>query len=354
MAVATLRASAGLTASRSSAQYRSTPGRRGGPGSPSGAAPFATVVGLNFVGDAGRDAARRAARRHPGGTDMTALATLATRRLSDVAGAEITGVDLARPLTPALRDAIMAAFLEHQLLVFRDQRLSQDQQHALTLHFGEIEGHVSRQADGSRTPIVHMVSNLDEQGNPTATPHERGNYFWHTDKSYHAEPSLLTILHAIELPPDGGDTQFASAAAGYAALPEETKREIAGLRVVHSWEASRRNAGGRLATEEEIRERPPVVHPLVRTHPDTGVRTLYLGLHTSHVVGMAEAEGRALLDRLLAHTTQPSFVHVHHWRAGDLVMWDNRCLLHRALRNYEMSTQRRVLQRTVVKGTAPF
>jgi taurine dioxygenase len=123
------------------------------------------------------------------------------------------------------------------------------------------------------------VHNLDEHGQPTARPESAGNYFWHTDKSYHAVPSLLTMLHAIELPPDGGDTQFANTALGYAALPEETKREIAGLQVVHSWEVSRRKVGGKPASEEEQRERPPVTHPLVRTHPDTGEKALYLGLH---------------------------------------------------------------------------
>lgn len=285
---------------------------------------------------------------------MTDTATRAVRPLSEVAGAEITDVDLAQPLSSGLKDTITAAFLAHRVLVFRDQRLTEDQQYELTLHFGEIEGHVARLANGDKAPLVHTVSNLDEHGNPTATPREYGNYFWHTDKSYHQVPSLLTMLHAVELPPHGGDTEFANTAAGYAALPEETKREIAGLKVVHSWEVSRRNTGGRLATEDEARERPPVTHPLVRTHPDTGERTLYLGLHTSHVVGMPEAEGRALLDRLLAHTTEPRFVYAHTWRAGDLVMWDNRCLLHRAARNYDMTRHRRILRRTVVKGTVPF
>ena len=285
---------------------------------------------------------------------MSPLTALAVRRLAPVMGAEVTGLDLAEPLAPGLRDAIVAAFLEHRLLVFRDQRLSAERQHALTLEFGEIEGHVARRADGSRSPLVHVVSNLDADGQPTAAPREYGNYFWHTDKSYHAVPSLLTVLHALELPPDGGDTQFANTAAGYAALPAETKAEIAGLRVVHSWEVSRRKTGGRLATAEEVQERPPVTHPLVRTHPDTGEKTLYLGLHAAHVVGMPEAEGVALLERLLAHTTRPELVYVHTWRAGDLVMWDNRCLLHRAMRNYDMGRERRILQRTVVKGTAPF
>jgi taurine dioxygenase len=267
---------------------------------------------------------------------------------------EITGVDLAEPLSPAGKDAIIAAFLEHHLLVFRDQTLTEDQQYALTLHFGEIEGHVGRSPDGTPWPIVHIVHNLDAHGQPTTTPDSIGNYSWHTDKSYHAKPSLMTILLALELPRDGGDTQFADTALGYAALPEDTKREIASLKVVHSWEASRRNLGVAPPSEEQMRERPPVTHPLVRTHPDTGVKTLYLGLHTSHVVGMPEAEGRALLDRLLAHTTQPEFVYTHRWQQGDLVMWDNRCLLHRAMRNYEMASERRVLQRTVVRGTAPF
>lgn len=275
------------------------------------------------------------------------------RRLSDIAGAEITGVDLSQPLTPPLERAINDALLAHRIVVFRDQRLSAAQQHALTLSFGEIEGNVRRLPSGERLPVVHTVHNLDEHGQPTAAPDAVGNYSWHTDKSYHAEPSLLTMLHALELPPDGGDTQFANAAAAYAALPEESKRAIAGLRVVHSWEASRRHLG-LTPVEEETRERPPVVHPLVRTHPDTGEKALYLGNHASHVVGMPEAEGSALLDRLLAHATEPRFVYSHRWRAGDLVIWDNRCLLHRAVSNYDMGRHRRVLQRTVVKGTAPF
>ena len=285
---------------------------------------------------------------------MPATVALTARRLAEVAGAEITGVDLATPLTEALMDAVRTAFLEHHVLVFRDQRLTAEQQHALTLQFGEIESHVARLPDGTSLPVVHLVHNLDAEGRPTATPDSVGNYSWHTDKSYHAEPSLLTMLHALELPPNGGDTQFANTQAGYAALPDHGKDDIAHLKVVHSWEASRRNLGGAPASEAQKRERPPVTHPLVRTHPDTGARSLYLGLHTSHVVGMPDAEGRALLERLLAHTTQPRFVYTHAWRAGDLVLWDNRCLLHRAMRNYEMGAERRILQRTVVRGTAPF
>ena len=274
--------------------------------------------------------------------------------LSQVAGAEITGVDLSAPVADALHQQILAAFAAHHLLVFRGQALTPAQQAAFSERFGPLEDHVIRLPDGSQPPRVHVVSNLDVNGNPTERPHSHGNYFWHTDKSYHAVPSLLTILHAIELPPGGGgDTQFANMLLAHDALPQAMQHRIAGLRAVHSWEASRRNTNNRPASEEEKRDRPPVTHPLVRTHPDSGRRSLYIGIHTSHVVGMPEEEGAALLGELLQHATQPRFVHTHQWRAGDVVMWDNRCLLHRALANYPMGSQRRVLHRTVVRGSVP-
>jgi alpha-ketoglutarate-dependent taurine dioxygenase len=274
-------------------------------------------------------------------------------RLSRAGGAEITGANLSRPLSPALKALILRALRHHHVLVIRDQDLSQEQQHAFTRHFGELEEHVARHAD-PRYGIVHSVTNFDDDGNPTETPDTRGNYFWHTDKSYHSVPSFLTMLHAVELPPEGGDTQFANMVQAYGALPEETKRRIAGLRCIHSWEASRLASGSRPASEAEIRERPPVVHPLVRTHPDTGEKALYIGTHAAGIAGMPAAEGRALLAELLAHATQPDFVYTHRWRPGDLVIWDNRCLLHRAIANYAMATHRRVLHRTVVRGTVPY
>ena len=139
----------------------------------------------------------------------------------------------------------------------------------------------------------------------------------------------------------------------YEALDDATKARIAPLKAVHSWEANRRNTGNKPATEAEMRERPPVAHPMVRFHPATGRKSLYIGIHTSHVEGMPEAEGRRLLDELLAHATQRQFVYAHKWRPGDLVMWDNRCLLHRVVANYEMDRYRRILHRTVVKGVVP-
>jgi alpha-ketoglutarate-dependent taurine dioxygenase len=148
------------------------------------------------------------------------------------------------------------------------------------------------------------------------------------------------------LPPEGGDTEFANTALAYAALPADTKRQIAGLRVVFQWEGGRRP--GYYANDL-----PPVDHPLVRFHPETGRPALYLGNHATHIQGEPEADGRARLDALLRHTTEPQFTYAHRWRAGDLVMWDNRCLLHRAVANYEMNRYRRVMHRNVVKGAVP-
>lgn len=276
-------------------------------------------------------------------------------RMSAAGGAAITGLDLSRPLSPDLRETILAAFCKHHILVFRDQELSKEQQLRFTEQFGEIEDHVARHSvAGERYGLVHMVTNVGEDGRPTTKLTQVGNYLWHTDKSYHAVPSLMTVLHARELPPEGGDTQFANMAMAYDALPEATKQRIAGMRVIHSWAASRKRAGAPPPSEIEMTERPPVDHPLVRTHPETGAKTLYIGNHASHILGMPDAEGDALLQELLEHATQPQFIYTHHWRDGDLVMWDNRCLLHRALANYAMATHRRVLHRTVVTGTVPF
>jgi alpha-ketoglutarate-dependent 2,4-dichlorophenoxyacetate dioxygenase len=256
-------------------------------------------------------------------------------------------------LSPPLKALILGALRDHQILIVRDQDLSQEQQHAFTRHFGELEEHVARHSD-PRYGIVHSVTNFDDDGKPTEMPDTRGNYFWHTDKSYHSVPSFLTMLHAVELPPEGGDTQFANMILAYRSLPEETKRRIAGLRCIHSWEASRLASGSRAASDAEIRERPPVEHPLVRIHPDIGEKALYIGTHAAGIAGMPEANGRALLTELQAHATQPDFVYTHRWRPGDLVIWDNRCLLHRAVANFAMATHRRVLHRTVVRGTAPY
>jgi alpha-ketoglutarate-dependent taurine dioxygenase len=275
--------------------------------------------------------------------------------LSEAGGVTITGIDLSSPLPPSRREQIREAFRAHHVLVFPEQVLSREQQFAFIANFGEIERHGGRNAQTKRYTAAHVISNLDKDGNPVdRSSSPVSNYRWHTDKSYYLVPPMLTALYAVELPPQGGDTEFANTAMGYAALPEATQRRIEGSRVVFYWGAGARKGGGSAPSPTELRDHPPVDHPLVRTHPETGRKALYLGNHASHILGMPEAEGRALLDELLEHTTKPQFVYTHRWRIGDLVMWDNRCLLHRAIANYEIGRYRRVLHRSVVRGTVPF
>ncbi len=268
-------------------------------------------------------------------------------RLSAAGGVAISGIDLAQPLPPVPKEQILQALRDHHVVIFPGQALTREQQYAFARSFGEVEP--SGQPGSKRREVAHVISNLDKDGKPidrSSSP--VSNYRWHTDKSWHAVPPSLTMLYGVEMPAKGGDTEFANTCMSYAALPEATRRRIAGLRVVFRWGAG---GGKEMAA---VRSEPPVDHPLVRTHPDTGHKALYLGNHASHILGMPEAEGAALLDELLRQATERRFVYAHRWRKGDLVMWDNRCLLHRAVANYETGRDRRILHRSVVAGTVPF
>ncbi len=273
--------------------------------------------------------------------------------LSEVMAAEVIGLDVSQPLATGVLDTIYDAFLTYHILVFRDQRLTEQQQVDFSLRFGPLESHVNRDFRGEAIPKVHRVSNLDAEGNPTRQLASIGNFHWHSDKSYMALPSLATFLYGVELPPAGGDTHFANMHAAYEALTAAKQVAIDDLQVVHSWEASRLKSGSRPATEQEKQDAPPVVHPLVRTHPDTGRKGLYIGTHTSHIEAMARADGEELLRELQDFATQEPFIYRHAWRVGDLVMWDNRCLLHCASADFDLDRYRRVLHRTVVRGARP-
>ncbi len=268
--------------------------------------------------------------------------------------AEVIGLNLNHAIDDGLRQIILETFYKFPVLVFRDQTLDKRAQIAFSKCFGALEGHVNRDFRSDGFPAVHEVSNLDlNTGKPTAKLENRGNYHWHTDKSYLLTPSLATLLHAVTLPPEGGDTQFAHMGDAYDALSDEKKDEIACLRMVHSWERTRIKSGSKLATAQEIEDAPPVVHPLVRTHPETGRKCLYIGTHASHVADMVRNMGEALLEELQIFATQDRFIYSHIWRPGDLVMWDNRCLLHRATESYDMAKHVRLMHRTVVRGDAP-
>ncbi len=266
-------------------------------------------------------------------------------------GASIENADLSNPVH---LDALKTAFRDHRLVAVRGQALTKEKMFAFASAFGAIEGHTVRQHDGSKWDAVHTVTNLDANGNPVEKPFINSNYFWHTDKSFLKKPALTTMLHAVELPPKGGDTQFADMTAAYCALSDGTKKRIEGMRVVHSLEYMRRYTGSAPPTEDDLASAPPIAHPLVRTHQETGDKSLYLGMYCSHIDGMPVEEGRKLVEELQAHATSERFVYTHNWRPGDLMFWDNRCTLHRAIANYEMGKHRRVLMRVVVKGDAPF
>jgi len=268
--------------------------------------------------------------------------------LSPTLAAEVIGLDLRHPLDKATRQAVYDAFVRYHILCFRDQRLTQDEQIAFTEQFGTLERHIARNRS-SGNPLVHIVSNLDPDGQPSG---KVGSTGWHTDKSFRPEPSLATILHAVTMPPQGGDTCFADMESAYDALPDARKAELDGVRVIHSWELSREKLGLK-ATEDEIRDAPPMSHPLVRVHPDSGRKSLFMGEHASHFDGRPIQEGRAALSELEHHATAERFVYRHRWRQGDMLMWDNRCLLHRADPNFDAARYPRVLHRTCLRGTAP-
>ena len=269
-------------------------------------------------------------------------------------GAEIDGLDLSQPIDSTLKDAIYGALLQHHVLVFRDQSLSREEQGRFANNYGELESHVGRLRNGKRYPVINDITNIQPDGKLIPKLVNRGPNHWHTDKSYHAVPSAITMLHGKEVPSKGGETLFANMKLAYEELTSEMKARIDGLKVQHSWEANRINVGETPATEDQKRERPPVTHPLVRTHPDTGARALYIGTHIDIIHGLSRTDSDALVEELMEHAIQPKYRYDHQWRQGDLVMWDNRSLMHRGNTNYDMANEPRVLQRTVIIGTVPF
>ena len=267
-------------------------------------------------------------------------------RLTPNIAAEVIGVALNEPLSKEVRDAIHQAFVRHRVLVFREQELDKPQQIAFTEHFGVLERHANRNQGTDDFPLLHVVTNLDDGGRPAVVKSQN----WHTDKSFRPAPSMATLLHAKQMPPNGGDTCFADMHAAFAALPEPRQQELRSLRVVHSWEHSRDNVGMKMSAKE-VADAPPMSHPLVRLHPETGAPALFLGMHAAYIEDMPFAQGQALIAELERHATQPEFIYRHQWAPGDLLMWDNRCLLHRADANFETAQYPRVLHRTCLRGT---
>lgn len=282
---------------------------------------------------------------------------LHVRRLTPVFGAEITGVDLARPMDDRSFAAVEEAFETFSVLVFPGQALDDDSQIAFSRRFGELEKTHAHVANNHTNKPVSVISNLDPNGKLMSADDPRvqfriGQRNWHSDSSFKRVPSKASLLHARLLPPDGGETEFASLRAAYDALPEDGKRRLEGMVAIHHYANSRRGMNIKISTDEEDKRFPPVPQAVIRSNPVNGRKALFVGSHASHIRDMPEDEGRALLAELLEFATRRDFVYRHTWQTGDLVMYDNRAVLHRA-RPYAITEHPRILHRTTVAGDGP-
>lgn len=251
--------------------------------------------------------------------------------------AEVGDVDLAGGIPAADQAALEAAFWQYAVLIFPEQTLTAEQHLAFAERFGPVEQDrvLDRKTTSTRIEAAFAdISNLDSTGRiwereSRQRMYKAGNRLWHTDSSFKFRPGLCSLLYARTVVPLGGYTEFADQRAAYDALPAEMKARLEGLVAEHSIATSRQRSGFTSFSNEEAKRLPPVPQALVRTIPQSGRKSLYVASHAGRILGMPDAEGRALIDELIAHVTQRQFVHAHRWRPRDLVMWDNRCTLHR-------------------------
>ena len=272
-------------------------------------------------------------------------------------GAEVIGLDISRPISPADFARIHRAHLDHHVVVFRDQQVSPQAHIDFSRRFGPLEVHVLHQFHLANHPEILIVSNIkDDNGEPIGLG-DAGAY-WHSDISYKPEPSLGSLLHAQELPGEGGDTLFADQHLAWEALSPALQERVLPLKAEHSYlakyeELRARNPWRPKLSQAQIDQVTPAVQPVVRTHPETGRRALFVSEHfTTGIVGLPKDEGDALLAELFAHSVKPDFVYRHRWQPHDLVFWDNRSVMHLAAGTPEHL--RRKLYRTTIEGDAPF
>ena len=271
-------------------------------------------------------------------------------------GAEVLGLDLSLPLPPEDFERLHRAHLKHHVLVFRDQRKLTPAQHvAFTRRWGVLQRHVLHQFALDGHPEVLIVSNIVEGGAPIGLGD--AGVFWHSDLSYKLRPSLGSLLHAQELPAEGGDTLFANQHRAFEELPAALRSAVQGRRAWHSYlkqyETLRRRSPWRPAlSAEQVAQVQPVLHPVVRTHPESRRPALFVNEHfTTHIEGLPADESDALLQQLFTHSVQSQYVYRHRWRPHDLVFWDNRSVQHLAAGC--PPDQRRKLYRTTIEGDVP-
>jgi taurine dioxygenase len=275
--------------------------------------------------------------------------------LSDVCGAEVIGFDCGGDNDQEHFQAVRSAFNDHSVLIFRDQHLTPEQHIGFSRLWGDIKGHILTQYLLSGYPELLVVSNKkDDNGEPMGI--EDAGRYWHTDVSYDAIPPMGSLLYGLEIPPEGGDTLFASQYRAYDNLPQDLRDRVSGLSAHHRFNYTQIQAEDGSArkplTEEQKKQLVGAVHPIVRTHPDTGRKALYVNPgFTDRVVDMEEGESQTLLDTLFGYATDDAVVYRHKWHVRDLVFWDNRCLMHHATL-YPADSIRHMI-RTTVAGSVP-
>lgn len=293
---------------------------------------------------------------------VTPLPSFEVKPFGGALGAEIVGLDVSRPLDDATLARVKQAFMDHHMLCFRDQHLTEAQQIAFSKQFGVLEAYPEK--DWTKGKIeLYQVANVAVTGehldpDDPRVIYQRNNGRWHTDSSYRDIPSLASIMYGVEVLPDeaeGGETAYSNMLKAWDALDDEMKAHLEALHMVHYYECIRRlEPAVPPMTAEEREAVPPVTHPVVRVHPERGhARSLFFTTNTGAEIGGGTLEEGRELHRFLAeHVSKPEFCYQHRWHARDLVMWDNRVLLHRAV-PYDVARHRRVLWRTTVAGTGP-
>ena len=275
-------------------------------------------------------------------------------------GAEIFDIDLSKGLDDAAFQEASEALHEHEVIVFRAQQLGADQQIAFSRRFGDLDVNVRSEFNKDGHPEVLILSNIQKDGKPIGVV-DAGRY-WHTDLCYLKRPARATVIHALEVPMNGseplGDTLFSSMTLAYETLPEEMKQRIEGLKAVQSYRYTYEQKAKDFKLRPNLSERgtdwlpPDVIHDVVRRHPVTGKNCLYVNEgYSTRIVGLPKEESDALLAELKAHAVQPQFQYTHKWQVGDLLMWDNCSVQHKAVPNYALP-QRRLMERTTVLGPA--
>ena len=282
--------------------------------------------------------------------------TLALRPLHVRFGVEVLDVDVTRVDDDTFKE-IADAFDAHSVLLFRGQRVSDQEQIVFSQRFGPLESTIRSIASQARTlPQISNLSNVDAEERLIPRGDKRnlynaGNQMWHSDSSFKRIPAMASLLSAREVPPEGGETQYASMRVAYDLLSSEERRLLEGKVAIHSFTYSRGLISDGLFEPDHAAQVPPVRQSLVRANPANGRKAFYVGSHACEIVGMPTAQARALIHQLVAAATRPELVYTHRWQVGDLVMWDNRCMLHRG-RPWDEGRYRRVMHRTTVAGDA--